>query len=85
MTVHAAEQQKCQTVETLTGITWKIDENQSSSGTFQSEKAAEYVYVPELPGTVTIDDIDYTLELGESVQLPKITVTVAEKQTDMEQ
>ena len=78
MTVHAAEQQNSQTV-TLTGITWKIDENQSSSGTFQSEKAAEYVYVPELPGTVTIDDIDYTLELGESVQLPKITVTVAEK------
>lgn len=77
MTVHAAEADS-QTVTSI-NIAWKIDENQSSSGTFQSEKAAKYVYVPELPETVTIDGIDYTLELGESVQLPKITVTVAEK------
>ena len=77
MTVHAAETNS-RTV-TLTDITWKIDETKSNGGMFQSEKAAEYVYVPELPGTVTIDGIDYTLELGESVQLPEITVTIAEK------
>ena len=77
MTVHAAESNS-RTV-TLTDITWKIDETKSSGGTFKSETAAEYVYVPELPGTVTIDGIDYTLELGESVQLPEITVTIAEK------
>ena len=77
MTVHAAETNS-RTV-TLTDITWKIDETKSNGGMFQSEKAAEYVYVPELPGMVTIDGIDYTLELGESVQLPEITVTIAEK------
>ena len=77
MTVHAAEATNVQTVEnfTLTGITWKIN----TGGTFQSKTAAKYVYVPELPETVTIDGIDYTLKLGEGVQLPKITVAVAEK------
>ena len=77
MTVHAAETDS-QTVTSI-NITWKIDDTRSDSETFQSEKAAKYVYVPELPETVTINGIDYTLELGEGVQLPEITVTVAEK------
>lgn len=75
MTVHAAEINS-QPV-TLTDITWKIDETQSSGGTFQSETAATYVYVLELPETVTIDSTEYTLELGEGVELPEITVTIA--------
>lgn len=76
MTVHAAETES-RTI-TLTDITWKIEENQSSGGSFQSETAATYIYVPELPDTVTIDGAEYTLGLGEGVELPEITVTIAD-------
>lgn len=84
MTVHAAETTNMQTAEnvTLTGITWEIDAEKSSSAEFSADESAAgstYTYIPVLPDTVMVDSTEYTLKLGEDVQLPEITVTVAEK------
>ncbi|MDO5337485.1 MAG: leucine-rich repeat protein, partial [Eubacteriales bacterium] len=84
MTVHAAESTNVQTVEnfTLTGVKWKLDAEKSGTSEFPSDETAAgktYIYVPVLPKTVTVNDVTYTLKLGESVTLPEITVTVAEK------
>ena len=89
MTVHAAEEQgtEGQTENvTLTGITWEIDAEKSSAAEFSSDESAignRYVYTPVLPETVTLETsggtTEYYLELGESAELPEITVTIAEK------
>ena len=85
MTVYAAEIERNAEEETkevvLTGVTWKIDEQESDAAIFDGTKNGfVYTYVPVIPET---DSEGNTYFLAENVELPRIYVLVGEMQTSL--
>ncbi|MBO4898822.1 MAG: hypothetical protein J5509_00880 [Lachnospiraceae bacterium] len=63
-------------IVTLSGITWKQDASLSSAPAFSSKKVGDvYVYTP-----VFSDEIMGTYEFDDGLTLPRITVTITEKE-----